>query len=79
MKNQTIKPQKPAKWYLTAIIILSILPFTHYKDIIVSVYLCALFEGMILVTVFDLPPENSASCKWGKVIRINSVNRYRIS
>lgn len=26
-------------------------PFTHYRDIILSIYLCALFEGMILVAV----------------------------
>jgi hypothetical protein len=51
----TFVSKKPAKWYLAAIILILIVPicppFTHYQDIIFSIYICALFEGMILVAV----------------------------
>ena len=64
--------KKPAKWYLTAIIVLLILlicpPFTHYKDIIVSLYLCALFEGMILVAVLRKIQKLNMLLRWEAII-----------
>ncbi len=80
---------KPAKWYLAAIIFLLIVPicppFTHYKDIIFSIYLCALFEGMILVAVLRRLRKLNMLFQWKAItfyagfIVISSCENYLLS
>ena len=80
---------KPAKWYLSAIIFLLIVLFcpifTHYRDIILSIYLCALFEGMILVAVLRRPRKLNMLFHWKAItfyvvfIVISIIENYLLS
>ena len=60
--------KKTAKWYFAAIIFLLIVPicppFTQYKGIIFPIYLCVLFEGMILVAVLKKLRKLNMLFRW---------------